>query len=1051
MTAQAKEITVRRLRTAFRVVMLAFCACRHDDSPSEKLRTLATHSGRPIEARLTGFDWPSARLQRATHASLLDPARLELSGAASTVIQSLLNDSSAHARHDSGAAYLLIDRDRDAIDALESAVRQSPKSAAYWSDLAAARYTLAVAEKRPHELPQALADADHALRLDPKLSDALFNRALIIEALGISEAARRAWQRYAAADPSSHWSTEAMHHLGNLPVVTTRDEFQHHLATATNSLPNTAPLIALARNYPQEARTWSEGPLLANWADAVRKGDKKSAAEVLTVVRTLGAALAEFNGVHSVADVVATIDGATPGDKRTLADAHAIYRDGRVFYKNRQLADAERQLRRASTLFAATGSPMALIADYFVANCLYDSTHIAEAARALDDLAERFDARRYPGLAAEIKWERTLSYASVGNWEAAIRTASESRQIFNALGETQNRADMDVLLASHLEQLSQPAPAWKARVAAFEILSRADSADRIRNSLVTSIRAESERGEFDAAISLASVAVDDLRRAPQPIAIAVAESMRARALANLRDIQAASRSISRAHQIAQTISDPTLRRRTLAEVDIAEATVRRTTTSASLRLIDGAIEFYKSTHGDAWLPKAYLERGRTYVAAKNDALALADFDTALREIDSERSSITNRDLRGTFYDTERGLASEKIALLLRRGETDRAFQFCDSARGRSVYEQLRNPLIPESTVVDIGQLQAMLPPRTILLEYALMDDTVVIFYIAPSQRGVVRVSTPSSSIRAAIKHCNELLQERRMLSATQQQLGALFQLLIRPVASALAGADRLIIVPDREIYAVPFAALYDKERVHYLIDDYAVSFAPSANLISHPVASRSLLPALVISDPRVEAGSKLPNATREADAVAAMYDAATVLTAEGATRARFIGAAPRSGMIHYSGHADSDSFDPLGALHLASDSSSRTGDLNADAIASLNLSRAELVVLAACGTMRGDSQHVEGMPSIARAFLTAGARNVVGTLWEVDDDSVAPLFQRMHAELHKGATPTAALNIAQRTLAHDQDPRLAHPGTWAPVAILAYADYDNPAQLTRSK
>src|SRR5436305_2805456 len=43
-------------------------------------------------------DWPPARLQRATHANLLDPARLELAGAASTVIQSLLNDSSAAAR-----------------------------------------------------------------------------------------------------------------------------------------------------------------------------------------------------------------------------------------------------------------------------------------------------------------------------------------------------------------------------------------------------------------------------------------------------------------------------------------------------------------------------------------------------------------------------------------------------------------------------------------------------------------------------------------------------------------------------------------------------------------------------------------------------------------------------------------------------------------------------------------------------------------------------------------------------------------------------------------
>src|SRR5437764_6153361 len=87
------------------VLLAAMFACRREQSATEKLLALAPLSARPIEARLTGFDWPAMRLQRATHASLLDPARLELAGAAGAVIQSLLNDSSARARHEAGAAY----------------------------------------------------------------------------------------------------------------------------------------------------------------------------------------------------------------------------------------------------------------------------------------------------------------------------------------------------------------------------------------------------------------------------------------------------------------------------------------------------------------------------------------------------------------------------------------------------------------------------------------------------------------------------------------------------------------------------------------------------------------------------------------------------------------------------------------------------------------------------------------------------------------------------------------------------------------------------------
>jgi CHAT domain-containing protein len=478
--------------------------------------------------------------------------------------------------------------------------------------------------------------------------------------------------------------------------------------------------------------------------------------------------------------------------------------------------------------------------------------------------------------------------------------------------------------------------------------------------------------------------------------------------------------------------------------------VRRNTPSSSLRLLDSAIAFYQSTGGTAWLPRAYLERGRTFVAAKNDAAALVDFDTALREIDSERSSITDRDLRRMFYDAERGLTSEKIALLLRRGETASAFEFADAARARSVYEQLNHRTMAESSPTIAEQLLPRLPARTALLEYVVLENSVVIFYVAPSHTGVVSAGASPAFLRTAIERGNDLLQHRSTIQAVQQQLAVLYQILIKPIAAQVAGTDRLIIVPDRQIHEVPFAALYDAERNRYLVDDYTISLAPSAKMIARPIPRQPLAPVLVVSDPHGANESALPNATQEANAVAAMYDSATLLIAERATRDRFIAAAQRSGMIHYAGHADSSSADPFGALHLASDASGRTGDLDANAIASLNLSRAELVILAACGTMRGDFQHVEGMPSIARAFLAAGARNVIGTLWEVDDDAVAPLFQRMHAELRHGSDPPAALHIAQVALAHDRNPRLAHPSTWAPVEILAYVD-EQQARLIRSK
>jgi CHAT domain-containing protein len=1041
------EEAIRDVRNALTVLVLALCACRAEESPSQKLRALATHSGRPIEARLTGFDWPAARLQRSANTTLLDPARLELAGAASTVIQSQLNDSSARARHDSGAAYLLIERGHDAIDALESAVRQSPKNAAYWNDLAAARYTLALTETRPHELPQALAAADHALRLDPKLSDALFNRALIVEALGISEAARRAWQRYVAIDPSSHWSSEAMHHLGDLRVVTTRDEFQRHLAAASHALPDTAPLFALARNYPQEARTWSEGPLLAQWADAFRKGDSKSATETLTIVRTLGAALAEFNHVQMVSDIVAAIDHATPAGTRTLADAQAIYRDGRLLYRDRRIADAQRKLQEARVLFVRTGSPMALITDYYLGSCLYDSSHIVDAVRALDAVAVRFDHLRYSGLAAEIDWERALCQAAAGDWEDAIRKASRSRQTFDRLGEIDNRAHIDVLLASHLNHASQPAAAWRARVAAFTVLSRSASSDAIRDSLVTAIYAEVAQGKTAAALALADLAVNELRSGRASIAITLVEAARAEALADLHDTTAARGAIERARSSAKRLPDTDVRQRNLAAINIAEGVVERNeNTGISLRLLNSAIAFYTEHAGNTWLPKAYLERGRTQVHAKNDAAALADFESGLRILNVQRSSVRQRGARETFYDSAPELFSESISLLLRHGDIPRALQSAESGRARSIYE----PLAETAATVTPALIQKAMPRDAVLIEYAFLGDSFVIFYVSSTEWGVVPVATPHNDVRALVEHCNHLLQQRGDITEFKHASAALYRVLIAPIASRLTGTHTLIIAPDRELHAVAFAALFDASRNRYLIDDVALMIVPNAGCILRHQTDYPLTPVLVVAGPHDEQTPALPAAAEEAEDVARIYESPTFLAGARATRARFITAARHSGLIHYAGHADSK-IDPLSVLHLSADNAGGSGDLDANAVAALHLTNAPLVVLAACGTMRGESEHVEGMPSISRAFLAAGARSVIGTLWEIDDGPSASLFRGLHLGLRKGEGPSIALRTAQIAFAHSNDEGLSHPATWAPVEVLGYAPERSGSGIGRSK
>jgi CHAT domain-containing protein len=107
------------------------------------------------------------------------------------------------------------------------------------------------------------------------------------------------------------------------------------------------------------------------------------------------------------------------------------------------------------------------------------------------------------------------------------------------------------------------------------------------------------------------------------------------------------------------------------------------------------------------------------------------------------------------------------------------------------------------------------------------------------------------------------------------------------------------------------------------------------------------------------------------------------------------------------------------------------GFLRVKDIYQLKLS-AEMVVLSACESALGRDMQSEGMIGLTRAFLYAGSRRVVSSLWKVDDEATAGLIRHFYQQIHDGKNPGEALRVAQRNLANDpQHPRWSHPYFWA--------------------
>jgi CHAT domain-containing protein/Tfp pilus assembly protein PilF len=116
------------------------------------------------------------------------------------------------------------------------------------------------------------------------------------------------------------------------------------------------------------------------------------------------------------------------------------------------------------------------------------------------------------------------------------------------------------------------------------------------------------------------------------------------------------------------------------------------------------------------------------------------------------------------------------------------------------------------------------------------------------------------------------------------------------------------------------------------------------------------------------------------------------------------------------------------------------GILTAEAIAGLQLSKLELAVLSACETGLGEVAGGEGTFGLQRAFHVAGCRNVVASLWKVDDEATAALMRLFYENLwQKKQPPLEALRNAQLTIL--QSPaEIANYATRAPGAAKPLPD-----------
>jgi CHAT domain-containing protein len=422
-------------------------------------------------------------------------------------------------------------------------------------------------------------------------------------------------------------------------------------------------------------------------------------------------------------------------------------------------------------------------------------------------------------------------------------------------------------------------------------------------------------------------------------------------------------------------------------------------------------------------------RGRTLAWALADKKAFAAESEKTASFETE---IANLQLR-LMQSNDR---NQRELLLDQLTEDERRLGFAWT-NGDATTELL--PIQPAALRTVEGDLK----PEEVLLEYVLDDPNSFCLSITRHNARLEQLPAGRKKIETLIKAYIAETREKRNGTAISKQL---YNSLVKPI-SDVANAYRLTIVPDGILNLLPFEALQNSAG-EFLIRSREITYVPSGTILetlhrldTRPAPKSLLAIGDVAYQDQGNAGKELaalgswstrfgrgvtdlsgialhdlPQTRDEVEKIGRLVGHnSVILVGREATETTFKKEPlDQFRIIHLAVHGFADiEYPERSALILGRDpNSTDDGLLQVREIIRLKLN-AELATLSACDTGVGKLQGEEGVSNLVEAFLVAGARSVVASLWSADDTSSSALMEDFYQRLSHGETVSSGLRNAK--------------------------------------